>query len=788
MQGDSESTESEHEADSLRKHVRELEQARQAAEEARRIAEKRYNLLSLASFEGVSVNDGKRILEANRVFCEKSGYTLEEIVGMDMFELIAPESRAIAVERIAAGSEEPYEIVALHKDGTRFPVEIRPKLLDYGETKLRVVALRDVTEQRRREERIRLLLSAVEQSSEGVAVSDLEGVLLFVNPAMARMHGFEAEELIGRPLSVFHTDEQMEAVGEANRAIREEGSFRGEIWHRRRDGSLFPTRMHNTLIRDGSGKPEAMLAAARDVTERKEAERALEEGRRFLKNVFDAIQDGLSVLDRDLNIVQVNPWMERKYREAMPLCGKKCYAVYQHRSSPCPWCPTLKTMASGVPETTLVPYPAGEAPKGWIELTAYPLRDEAGELHGVIEHVKDVTDRRRAEEERRELEAQLRHAQKLESLGVLAGGIAHDFNNLLMGVLGNADLALTEISPASPATSFLQEIKNASWRAADLCRQLLAYSGKGRFVLERVHIPDLVEEMSHLVEISISKKAALKFDFEKDIPCIHADATQVRQVLMNLITNASEALGDRPGVISLSAGAMDCDRAYLRESYLDEDLPEGRYVFVEVADNGEGMDEETKEKIFDPFFTTKFTGRGLGLAAVLGILRSHGGTAKVYSEPGKGTTFKVLFPALEGEEDAHARQGASEAETRWVGQGTILLADDEEAVRDVTRLMLRSMGFTVLLAEDGEQALEIYRRRSDEVDLVILDLTMPGLDGHDCFREMRRVRKDVPVLLSSGYNEQDAVQRFAGKGLAGFLQKPYVLETLRAKVYGILGT
>ena len=261
--------------------------------------------------------------------------------------------------------------------------------------------------------------------------------------------------------------------------------------------------------------------------------------------------------------------------------------------------------------------------------------------------VRDISTAKRAVKERERLHAQLQHAQKLESLGVLAGGIAHDFNNLLMSVLGNAEMALWDLAPESPARADLQAISAAAKRAADLAKQMLAYSGKGKFVIEPLNLSKLVADMAHLLEVSISKKVTLKYNFPESLPLVDGDATQIRQIVMNLIINASEAVGEKSGVINVTTGVMEADHAYLSETYLDEGLEEGYYIYLEVADTGHGMDRETVEKIFDPFFTTKFTGRGLGLAAVLGIVRGHRGALKVYSQPKHGTTFKVLFPCSE---------------------------------------------------------------------------------------------------------------------------------------------
>ena len=397
--------------------------------------------------------------------------------------------------------------------------------------------------------------------------------------------------------------------------------------------------------------------------------------------------------------------------------------------------------------------------------------------------LRDSSERRRAEDERLKFLSQIQQTQKLESLGVLAGGIAHDFNNLLMAVLGHADLALDALPPSAEARDDLAEIRRAAQRATELCKQMLAYSGKGRFVIQPVEMQKVVEEMLHMLRVSISKNAILKLNFAPNLPSVDADASQLRQVVMNLVVNASEAIGERSGVITISTGAMDCDRAYLSESWLDEQLPEGMYVFIEVADTGSGMDAETRPRIFDPFFTTKFTGRGLGLAAVLGIVRGHRGAIKVYSELGRGTTFKVLFPVSQR---AEVREPGSAVRGIYEGKGTVLLVDDDESVRAVGRKMLERIGFTVVTASDGSEAIARFRERADDIICAIVDLTMPHVDGAETFRELRRMRPGVRVILSSGYNEQDVTQRFVGKGLAGFIQKPYQLSTLVAVLKEVL--
>lgn len=403
-----------------------------------------------------------------------------------------------------------------------------------------------------------------------------------------------------------------------------------------------------------------------------------------------------------------------------------------------------------------------------------------GEQHLLLAAM-DITERKHMEEERQLFERQLLHTQKLESLGVLAGGIAHDFNNILMAIIGNAELALMRINKESPVVENLHKIEEAAARAADLAKQMLAYSGKGKFVVEHIDLNCLLNDMLHMLEVSISKKALLRLHLHTPLPSVEADATQIRQIIMNLVINASEAIGDKSGVIAITTGCMDCDHNYLKDVWLDENLSDGLYVYLEIVDTGCGMDRETMSKIFDPFFTTKFTGRGLGMAAVLGIVRGHKGAIKVHSEPRKGTTFKVLLPASNKPDEIFSHDSHAD---NWKGNGTVLLVDDEETVRGIGKEMLQELGFTTITANNGREAVELFKNTQD-ISFVILDLTMPHMDGEQCFRELRHLNPTVKVIMSSGYNEQEVTEKFVGKGLAGFVQKPYTLTALKKAIQQI---
>ena len=392
---------------------------------------------------------------------------------------------------------------------------------------------------------------------------------------------------------------------------------------------------------------------------------------------------------------------------------------------------------------------------------------------------QETRERQRSEAERSKLEVQFHESQKLESLGVLAGGIAHDFNNLLVGILGNAGLIRRDLPPDSPHLRLLQRIEIAADRAAELANQMLAYSGKTQFVLEACDLGRLVVEMAALLETSISKKARLVLHSAEDRFTIRADLTQVRQVVMNLITNASDALPDEGGTVTVRVGRIDDETEAPAGLARDGDGAATPAVFLEVSDTGCGMDQETRARIFDPFYSTKFEGRGLGLAAVLGIVRGHQATIQVDSEPGQGSTFRIVFPACDQPVEARAPRQPGVA--AWTGgSGTVLLVDDEESVRFVARDCLEKAGFDVLTADNGHRAVELFRRHLGAIVLVLLDSRMPNLSGVETYRELRRIEPRVKVILCSGDSEPQATAGEAG--LAGFLRKPFRLPDLIAKV------
>jgi len=388
----------------------------------------------------------------------------------------------------------------------------------------------------------------------------------------------------------------------------------------------------------------------------------------------------------------------------------------------------------------------------------------------------DITDSKKAEQERWELEQQLLHTQKLESLGVLAGGVAHDFNNLLVAILGYADLSLQDPELPADHTRHIKEIERAARRAAGLCQQMLAYAGKGQFELEFVDLRSIVTEMANILRVSVSNNITLTMSFPDELPLIECDPSQARQIVMNLITNASEAIGNEIGSIRVSAGAKFFSKDEIEQSILGEGLDAGPYAWLEVCDSGCGMDLATCSKMFDPFFSTKFTGRGLGMAAVLGIIRSHRGTLTVETNPGQGSTIRILLPVTEGDTDRVPETTTRDAVSH---QGTVLVVDDDETVREVARSMLEHVGFDVHTADGGAQAIELVEELGPKaIDCALLDMTMPKLNGREVFYALRRIDSAMAVVFSSGYNEDHVKAAIDGPEDLVFINKPYDLDAL----------
>jgi PAS domain S-box-containing protein len=599
-----------------------------------------------------------------------------------------------------------------------------------------------------------------------------DGLITSWNAGVERILGYPEESFVGRQFSMLFTPEDI-SVGvpfeELTRASRE-GHAPDKRWHVRADGSrLFVDGTLKALRDQGQDRVVGHLKIMRDDTDRALASLELEKSERNYRFLAESIPEIVWTAGPDGAVDYYNQhWYQftgltreqsegwQWHNDLHPEDHDECIRRWKH------------SIATGEPLDVECRFRRADGSYCSHIRRAVAQKDEQGRVLKWFGTCTDIEDQKQAERA-------LWHAAKLESIGVLAGGVAHDFNNLLTGILGNTSIALEMLSTHHPVRNILESAMRAGRSAADLTQQLLAYAGKGRIELKPVNLSNVVKEISSLIESSIARTVTVHLDLKENLPLIEADCNQMQQIIMNLIINGAEAIGNASGKVLITTRTQFIDEGYVRSSFSPGEVKPGQYVVVEVQDTGCGMDEATIHRIFDPFFTTKFTGRGLGLAAVLGIMRSHKGGIELQSTLGQGTTFRLILPVITSTvTNGSARAKQPEAP----GHGTVLVVDDQATVRDVARAALSMYGFSVLTAENGLHAIEVFREHADEVKAVILDLTMPVMDGREALQHLRALRPDVKVIISSGYSEMDAVQKFSGDGLAGFLQKPYTARRL----------
>lgn len=442
------------------------------------------------------------------------------------------------------------------------------------------------------------------------------------------------------------------------------------------------------------------------------------------------------------------------------------------------------------PLSHLGPFRRADGAERWHRWMAHAVLDQRGHVREYHAVGVDITERRRAEEERRAIEMKMLEVQRLESLGVLAGGVAHGFNNLFAGILGHAELAAAG-THGSAAEPHLEVILKGVKEASGLTRQLLAYSGKGKFLVRPVLLNQLVRRLTPLLKVTVPKGAELVV-LNKEMPPVEADESQLRQVVVNLVTNAGEALGDKPGRIEVTTASFEMGDSDTPMLPLFEPLPAGRYAVLRVSDTGCGMDAATRARLFDPFFSTKFAGRGLGMPAVLGIVRAHGGGLGVVSKPGAGTVVTVYLPvcepdpavleALGGHETPKATPTPDRTPPADPTRRRVLVVDDEDSVRRVAQLMLEQLGYAVIVASDGVEAVEVFTREPEAIHAVLLDMTMPKMDGSEVLAAIREIDPRVPVVLCSGFSEDAIPPELASAGITGFLQKPFSMTDLGRQI------
>jgi PAS domain S-box-containing protein len=607
-----------------------------------------------------------------------------------------------------------------------------------------------------------------------------DGVMLDGNPAYVRLFGYSsAAELAGRSI--------LEQIAPSHRAwIQEMVALRAggqnppdcyQTRGMRKDGTEFPFEITTTRVVVADGP--LTIAFISDVSEREDALQALRASEEMFRTLSAAAFEGVFV-HAEGKIVLTNEAGAAMFGVDPPsLVGTTLMELTAPESR--------ALIADHVRRGVTEPYEAVAQRKDGttfiVEIRGRTLSHQGRPMR--VSVLRDVTERRRVEAEQRALAERVRHAQKLESLGVLAGGVAHDFNNILTVITNGVALAKRH-PDLGAASAHLDTIALAAERAADLCRQMLAYTGKTALARQDVDLSALVAEIAGMLEVSIAKKATLVRHLAPGLPPVLGDATQIRQVVMNLVVNASEAITGPDGTIVVSTGMGTYDAAAFARSAAGGDPKGGVYVFVEVCDDGVGMDAATIAQMFDPFFTTKFVGRGLGMAAVLGIVRGHGGAIDVESSPGKGTRIRVYFPAAVPTAVSAAPSAPADVKAR----GVVLVVDDEKNVRTSTQLLLEDLGFEVIVARDGVEAIELFRAQSGRIGAVLLDLTMPRMDGLETLRELRAIAPEIPVVLTSGYGvtQLEGSRRAPHASVApdAVLPKPYTAERLIAALHQVM--
>ena len=617
------------------------------------------------------------------------------------------------------------------------------------------------------ESRFRLL---AESSQEGIVVHE-DGVVVDVNAALTRLLGYGRGDMIGRDVRGPWLAPEERGNVERQMQTGFEGVYRTVALHRL--GHRVPVEVVGKQLAFGGRR--LRVAALRDISGRVRAEVRLRESEDRFRSLVDSVFDG-RIIARGDEILEANEGFASMFgypieqildNEREDLATPESAALVRRNGR------------LGLEEPYDIIGRRSDGAEFPVQILGKACT-RGGELVRII-GFRDLTAERRAEQERQAFQDKLRHAQKLESLGVLAGGIAHDFNNLLTAMLGNADLALLEAGDNPRVRRALEQIRTTGERAAELTQQMLDYSGHGRFVLAAVAVDALVKEMAELLEASLPKKVRLSYDFADLLAPVDADAGQLRQVVLNLITNAAEAIGQARGTVALVTRMAELSGDEL--DVVGDPIPADRYVIVEVTDDGEGMDAETARRIFEPFFTTKFTGRGLGLAAVLGIVRGHRGAIQVDSLRGRGTTVRVLLPATS---TPVVPVAAEPPETARVS-GLALVVDDEAGVLDVTSMMLEHLGLEVAKANDGREGMDRFLQLADEVDLVVLDLTMPDFNGQEVFERIRAIRADVPVLFCSGFDAPETLHALLARDNVGFVRKPFRVCAMASAVMELLG-
>lgn len=753
---------------------------RKQSEEALLKSEDKFSKAFKASPEAMaigSIDDG-RYLDVNDVFLEITGYQREEVLGHTSAELgfwVDLEARKQFLEELSRnGFLKNIECRLRMKNNEERDFLISSEIIEIEGKPCSLNFILDITERKQAENDLKDSEYFFKESQRSAKIgsfkyditsdywkpSDILRSILGIDESYnSNFQGW---------VDLVHPDDRemmVHYVGDEVIAKRKPYSKEYRIT-RKNDGE---TRWVNGLGEvkcDGTGKVVMLIGTIQDITPRKQAEEEL-------TLFFDLVPDMVCIASTEGFFKKINRAWEAVLGYTQEELLKVPFLDLIHPDDVNATLGEVKKQIAGESTINFINrYRCKDGSYCWLEWVTTPAMDKSI-LYAVA---RDITERKREEQEKKVLEQQLLQAQKMESLGVLSGGIAHDFNNILAIITGHCYLA--ELDYAT-AREHISAITLAAERAAGLCRQMLTYAGKGQYVLVPLNVGKLVAEMATMLKATIRQNVVLRLNLPADTPIINGDDNQIRQVVMNLIINASEAIGEAQGEIRISLARAEIREGQSDKDHLDLTIAPGTYVCLEVHDNGSGMDDETKQRLFEPFYTTKFSGRGLGMSATLGIITAHKGALQFSSELGKGTTFKVFLPiSLNVPAENHPAKHVASS-VPWQGGGTILLAEDDEQVRSLTKIMLEELGFAVIEAADGKTALELYRKNAAEISLVITDIGMPFIDGFTLFRELKMIKPDLPIIISSGFGDISVTTRIPREEIAGLVCKPFNFDHLR---------
>ena len=711
----------------------------------------------------------------------------------DVFELIPPAARdhfrTTLAEAIARNEAREFQYQAQNR---AWLAEILPVRVPVHAPQGAAVFIRDVTDSLRAAERLRRLA----ERNDAILRSSMDGFFVIgpdyrfteVNEAFCRMTGYDEPTMLD--MSIADLEAPQAASPVQHPAEARTGLHQFPTAHRHKDGHVVFLEISMMVLRDGEQK--VLVGFARDVTERKRAAEEFARLSRHNELILESAAEGICGVDRAGRITFMNPAARRLFSvEREDPIGRRLHEIFDRAGIQVGACAEGECVICGVLEHGAWrreregALTRADGSVAQAEFTSTPILND-GQLGGAVVVIRDVTDRRRAEQERRALEARMQDAQRLESLGLLAGGVAHDFNNILVGIIGNADLATELSAPDDAVRDRLRKIGRAAERAKKIVRQMLAYAGRAGQEMEPVDINELLEEVADLVATAaVPKSVTLRVQCAADVPLVQADSGQITQVLTNLLMNAVEAITAPPGVVTVSTRMQRFEREELRRAYSENGVDPGEFVCVTVRDTGCGIAPGALPRIFEPFYSSKAPGRGLGLAAIRGIARAHRGAVRVESRLDEGSCFEFILPVAAR---LAARPAPSAGPQRRVSGATVLVIDDEEAIRDVVRDLLASRGFHVLTADDGARGIEVFAENADKIDLVLLDMTMPGLDGGQVLRAIAAQRPQVKVIISSGYAQEHVAERLAELRVAAFVHKPYTTDALIDKIGDVLAT